>query len=434
MAAMGDTLDFDSFGQQPPFTLVGVLLPLGLGALLVLLLQRRQKRASSSSSLKLSAGSVGRVVAGNGTCKAKVFGLSPQDCPTSFLRANDEQLEWFCGIAQRSNDMQHGIFIAADAATEEPMPGWTAGDFKSALLKMRNCLPEKTWPHGGQLHEPLDDVAFAARLIASELDVDKAARLIREYATFRQDTANGGGVAPTREWLECGIVFVPCEDFLGRPVVNIRPRYHRPGNPDLFRLGLRSTLDALKAHYMHQRGTTFSETNPLEQYVMIWDFAGASMWKNLDWDAFHVTLQEGAKHYPNMGSQIYVLNVSAPVRWVWTAASKFMHPRVRRKCILVAPADVPSCMRRIVPVDQLPPVWGGTGPAWPGPAEAKTLEDQVGSLVASAYRRAGVVPAGAKPSREDLMPGSIAPPREREKSRGRGKSLGELSCFACFGL
>jgi len=254
-------------------------------------------------------------------------------------------------------------------------------------------------------------------------------RLVQEYARFRQNTTNGGGVAPTREWLECGVVFVPCEDFLGRPVVNIRPRYHRPGNADLFRFGLRSTLDALKAHYMHRRGTAFSESNPLEQSVMVLDFAGASTWNNWDWDAFHTTRQEGMVHYPNMGSQIYLINVSAPVRWIWTAASKFMHPRVRRKCILVAPGDVPSCMRCVVPADKLPPEWGGTGPAWPGPAEAKTLEDQVGSLVATAYRRAGVVPAGAKPWREDLMPSGIATLPENPRSKPRGNSS-----FACCGF
>jgi len=325
--------------------------------------------------------------------------------------------------------MQHGIFMMAGNVTEEEqLSGWTAEAFKSALLKLRKCMPKDAWPHGGCLHEPLDDVALAARLIASELDVDKANRLIREYATFRQDVTNGGGVAPTLEWLECGIVFVPCEDVLGRPVVNIRPRHHRPGNPDLFRLGLRCTLDALKAHHMHRRGTTFSESNPLEQYAMVWDFAGVS-WTNLDWDAFHTTLHEG-KHYPNMGSQIYVLNVSAPVRWIWKAASKFMPPRVRRKCILVAPGDVPSCMRYLVAADQLPQVWGGTGPAWPGPTEAQTLEDQVGCLVATAYRRAGVVPVGAKPSQEDLVPSGIATPRQNP----HGKSGGEPSCFACFGL
>jgi len=163
---------------------------------------------------------------------------------------------------------------------------------------------------------------------------------------------------------------------------------------------------------------------------MVWDFSGASIWKNLDWDAFYMTVQEGAMHYPEMCSQIYVLNISAPVRWIWTAASKLMHPRVRRKCILVAPGDMPSCMHRIAPADQLPPVWGGTGPAWPGPAEAKTLEDQVGSLVATAYRRAGVVPVGAKPSREDLKPSDIRMPLESPC----GKSRGEPNCLACFGL
>jgi len=109
--------------------------------------------ASSSSSLDLPAGSVSTVVAGTLTTKAQVFGMLPQDCPTPFLQASDDRLGWFCDFVQRINGMQHGIFMMAGNVTEEEqLSGWTAEAFKSALLKLRKCMPKDAWPHGGCLH------------------------------------------------------------------------------------------------------------------------------------------------------------------------------------------------------------------------------------------------------------------------------------------
>jgi len=215
LATMVNNLGIDILEQQLPLPSVEALMPLGLGMLLVLLLlPHMQKVASSSSSVTLPVDPVGT---GIGISKAPVFGLVPQDCPTPFLHANDDQLAWFCDFAQRINDMRHGIFMEAGNVAEGQQPGWTAEAFKSALLNLRKRMPKQAWPHGGRLHEPLDDIALASRLIAADLNVDEAARLVRDYATFRQVTVNGGGVAPTREWLERGIVFVPCEDFLAGP-------------------------------------------------------------------------------------------------------------------------------------------------------------------------------------------------------------------------
>jgi len=334
---------------------------------------------------------------GHDLLDAGVFRMVPTGHPTPKLSADEERLQWFEDIAARIYEVNHGIFCGQVGG--ESLPSWPPHAFREALMNFRSLCPDpdSTWPHGGKIHEPLDDVALAQRLIASGLDVVGALELVQDYASYRR-SVGGGGVCPTQNWLEAGIAIVPCEDRLGRPVISIRPRYHRPGNLELFKLGLRSALDVVKAHLLHRRGPTFSETNPLEQYVMVWDFEGASL-KNLDWDAFHCTIKEGQKHYPNMGSQIYVLNVNAPMRWIWSAASKLMHPRIRRKCFLVAPKDVHACMRCVVAPELLPPQYGGTGAPWPGPQDCETLEDQVGELAAAVYRRADAVPAGAKPSR-----------------------------------
>jgi len=175
-------------------------------------------------------------------------------------------------------------------------------------------------------------------------------------------------------------------------------------------------LDAVKAHMLNRRTSTFREHNPLEQYSLVLDFAGAGM-NNVDWEAFHVTLEEASRHYPNMGSQVYMLSVNLLVRWVWAAARRFMHPKIQRKCQLVRPEDVPACMQKLLPLENIPVEYGGTGAPWPGPSDAQTLEDQVGELAAAVYLRAGVVPNGARPPRQGRQMNTQSASKEAAKLR-----------------
>lgn len=357
---------------------------------------------------------------------AGAFSLVPRGQRAKFLQASEDVLPWFDNVVTKIYEVSHGIFYGELGG--DRLPAWAPGAFREALFKLRQEAKDICWPDAGTLHEPADDVALASRLIATDLDVKAAAQLLRDYMLHRQSPR--GGVAPTLEWLHCGIVSVPCEDFLGRPVINVCPRHHKPGDLELFRLGLRTTLDCVKAHLLHKRTNGFSQTNPLEQYTMIWDFEGTG-WSNLDWEAFHCTIFEGAHHYPNMGSQIYVLNVNSAVRWVWNTASRCLHPKIRRKCCLVAPTQVNECLQKLIPIEALPPKYGGSGPDWPAPADATTFEDQVGELAARVYRRAGVVPAGAKPLRS-AMP-KVDPDWEDTNEalhiRVKGRNLG-----CCFGF
>mmetsp|Transcript_51964 Transcript_51964/g.93432 ORF Transcript_51964/g.93432 Transcript_51964/m.93432 type:complete len:432 (-) Transcript_51964:154-1449(-) len=359
-----------------------------------------------------------------------IFSLVARGTKSPFLRAKDEELASFEDFVVKIYEVSHGIFQGEEGG--ERLPSWPSGAFTAALQQLRPRAETIGWPKGGQLYDPLDDVALASRLIATGLNVDDALDRVQDYRDYRDET--GGGVVPPLDWLDCGIAIVPCEDRLGRPIINIRPRYHRPGNAALFRKGLQCTLDAVKAHFLHNRKHTFSETNPLEQYSMVWDFQGAGR-KNLDWDCFNVTIEEGTHHYPNMGSQIYVLNVSAPVRWVWYAARRFLHPRIRRKCLLVAPRDVPALMCRLVSPEKLPPEYGGTGMPWVGPQEAVCFEDQVGELAAAAYTRAGVVPKGAKPLRKELLQAELSekPLRRRALEAGPKESSGCSGILSCCG-
>mmetsp|Transcript_11454 Transcript_11454/g.25968 ORF Transcript_11454/g.25968 Transcript_11454/m.25968 type:complete len:567 (-) Transcript_11454:34-1734(-) len=362
------------------------------------------------------------------TAGCKVFSLvSEGQFPAPLVAGPGQAMAAFEQQATSVYEVSLGIFMGE--ATPEQLARWPKHAFRDALLELRDRARAVEWLDAGVLHEPLDDIPLASRLIATQLDVNASLELLHEYGRYRASTQ--GGVCPSRAWLEYGIVVVHTEDRLGRPVINVRPRYHFPNNHDLFRNGLRCTLDAVKAHLLARRGTAFSSNNPLEQYTMVFDFAGAG-WKNLDWEAFHITLEEGGKHYPNMMGQIFLLNASRFSRTVWRGAKRLMDARVRRKVFLIAPSQVASCMRRLLPEDKIPREWGGSGLPWPGPQDAATLEDQVGALVAEVYLKAGVVPAGAKPTRAE---------RSREVQDGRYIRVSEKklardevsSCWACLG-
>mmetsp|Transcript_46415 Transcript_46415/g.84987 ORF Transcript_46415/g.84987 Transcript_46415/m.84987 type:complete len:558 (-) Transcript_46415:174-1847(-) len=358
----------------------------------------------------------------------KVFSLvSEGQFPTPLSAGPGQAMLTFEEQATSVYEVSLGIFMGE--ATSEQLARWPRHAFRDALLELRERAKACEWPDAGVLHEPLDDIPLASRLIATQLDVNAALELLHEYGRYRGRTQ--GGVCPSRAWLEYGIVVVHCEDRLGRPVINVRPRYHFPGNIDLFRSGLRCTLDAVKAHLLANRGTTFSRSNPLEQYTMVFDFAGAG-WKNLDWEAFHVTLEEGGKNYPNMMGQIFLLNASAFSRATWHMAKSFMDARVRRKVFLIAPSEVAACMRRLLPEDKIPREWGGSGLPWPGPQDAATLEDQVGALVAEVYQKAGVVPAGAKPTRAERS-GQLQGTRHTKASEKKLTRDEVSTCWACLG-
>lgn len=147
---------------------------------------------------------------------------------------------------------------------------------------------------------------------------------------------------------------------------------------------------------LHSRTSSLRKENPLEQYALVLDFEGAGC-NNFDLEALQVTLQEGGLHYPNMVSQVYLLNVSWGARLAWASAQSLLNEKIKRKCMLVAPEDVASCMQKLLPLDQVPPEYGGSGSSWPAPRNAQTLEEQAGELAASIYLRAGVAPNGTKP-------------------------------------
>eukprot|EP00927_Polykrikos_kofoidii_P077476 TRINITY_DN74413_c0_g1_i1.p1 TRINITY_DN74413_c0_g1~~TRINITY_DN74413_c0_g1_i1.p1 ORF type:complete len:466 (-),score=54.21 TRINITY_DN74413_c0_g1_i1:70-1467(-) len=357
-----------------------------------------------------------------------LFSLVPPERPLNFVIIPEDRMAWFEDMVGRISEVTYGIFFGEPGGAE--LGKWNLQAFRSGLVQLRSHVQSgRLWPSGGIMHEPLDDIALAQRLVSADLRVDKALQMINNYAKYRLET-DGGAMAPALGWLESGIASFHCQDLLGRPVILVRARYHRPGNIPFFRAGLRTVLDGVKAHLLFKRGDSLSETNPLEQYVLIFDFQGAG-WQNLDWDAFRCTLEEGDRHYPNFGSQVFVINVNAAVKLTWKVACGLMHPRVRRKCCFVGSKNVPDCMRRLIAPELLPREYGGTGRPWKGPESAETLEDQVGELLASVYRRVGAVPAGAKPSRDDLSSRESSFDEKAEGLTARVPCIGARSC-CCF--
>lgn len=361
-----------------------------------------------------------------------IFYLPPRGEQAKAFEVTDERMDWYEDMITKIYDLNHGIFFGEQAS--KPMKPWKKGVFRLALQQIRDMVKDEGgWPGGGTYHDPLDDIALTQRLMATDLDVKGSMKLVRSYKEYRSERP--GGVVPSLGWVNSGTIFIPCEDRLGRPVMWVRAKYHIPGTCEQYRNGYRATMDALKAHSLRKRSVDgWSEDNPIEQYVVIFDCKDVGT-RNLDLESFKATLHEAAYHYPNMGGQIYVININRSITWGWGIACKIMHPRIRRKCLLVTGREVNKSLEKLIGLEKLPPSFGGTGTEWPPPAEAESFEDQVGDLLASVYRRCNVVPVGAKPSRhcEDFSEQRARMREEMKAQRLREQDgmWGNLGC--CFG-
>lgn len=327
--------------------------------------------------------------------------------------------------------VRHGIFCGEVGG--EPIVGWPPGRFREALARLRPLAVQRTQARQSKpgLHEPVDDIMLAQRLIATDLNVSGAAQLVDDYLEYREEQQ--GGVTPTLEWIESGLAFVPCEDRLGRPVVVVRPRYHAPGNLAHFIRGLRCTLDAVSIHLLKKRRAGIGHNaNLLEQYVMVFDFEGAT-WSNFDLEALKETIHAGTYHYPNKVGQTFVLHVSWGTTAAWNIAKKLLHPRTRRKCQFFASRDVREAMSSLVDSELLPPEYGGTAEPWPrAPAEACCFEEQVGELAARVYQESRVVPPGTKPCRSECPVASRTPSKQLPLRVERENSI--AATFGCCGV
>jgi len=321
------------------------------------------------------------------------------DPSVPFIEVSEMDMEWFEDVVMQINAVTFGRSNVGTVAGK-PIAAWPRGNFRPALLRLRQAVGNTK----SVMHEPLDDVMLARILIATSLDHDLAVELVAGYREYRRTV--GGGVPPHLRNLEAGSALVVCEDLMDRPVLLIRARYLTTGDPENFRRGLRSILDVVSMHILHKRHG-LSRTNPLEQYVMVVDLEGFTL-ANADWETFKVVLEEGQRRYPNRLANIYILHVSQTFNMLYNWMGAFMHPRTKRKLVLVPSKDVQTCMSSLISKQWLPPKYGGHARPLPTPLEARTLEDQCGELAARVLLRVNAVPAGARPPREhsslSLMP------------------------------
>ncbi|CAE7504682.1 SFH1 [Symbiodinium natans] len=242
----------------------------------------------------------------------------------------------------------------------------------------------------GRIFEPLDDVLMARHLIAADFDLGKCTEVVRNYVSLRQQLC--GGVPPDLSWLSLGFAIAPFEDVMGRPVFLARARYIPPDTcAEAFRTLYRGLADAVIMHLLQKRSTQMSELNPLEQYVLVIDVAGATR-SNFSMAAVKVMISESNANYPDRVAEMFVLGANMVVRSLWSLVSPMVHPRTRHKVHMVGPAEVPETMRRLVGSSELvPEEYGGTGRRLPAPTESRNVVDMAGRLAAGAWDRAGAL-------------------------------------------
>merc|ERR1711977_103355 len=95
---------------------------------------------------------------------------------------------------------------------------------------------------------------------------------------------------------------------------------------DLMQAGYRATVDAVIAHLLHKRSSQISGSNPLEQYVLVFESDGAG-WSNFSTQIVKIMVQESNRHYPERLARIYVINCNNFVRTCFHIASPMLHPR-----------------------------------------------------------------------------------------------------------
>lgn len=251
---------------------------------------------------------------------------------------------------------------------------------------------------GGPAHEPFDDYAVGRFLLSAKYAPEKAAQNIKDYIAWRHEIS--GGLQPPEEWLDTAAVLMPFEDRHGRPMVIIRVKYMDPKTVDmaLFEQGFCATLDAVIQHCSAKRaaGEACLE-NPLDQYVCCIDTAGAG-YSNFSLDAVKVMQRMATTRYAERVAKMYLLNSSFVVRTVWGTVKPLLLKRTQGNIIPVEPAKVNSTLRELLGDNAdalLPSEYGGSAKPWPGPSEAKSLEDKAGALGAKAWIALGTAPAWA---------------------------------------
>lgn len=310
-----------------------------------------------------------------------------------FLRVSEQKMSWL--------EAEVGLIYGV---TDEPGRGI---DLTNPLTQLRDLVKPLEQEHW-QLQEPLDDILLCRLLVAKDFNVEQAFALARKYLDFRLEV--DGGVRPPDAWISSGMVILPFEDRHGRPVVVVRAKYIDAGiSSELLAQGYRATVDAVIAYMLQKRSSSVSRSNPLEQYVLLFESEGVG-WSNFSTGIVKTMVRESNNHYPERLARLYVLNCTPFIRTLFQMVSPMLHVRTVKKTEFVVPEKVKAVMHSLVEPEKLPVDYGGNALTWAGPEYAHTLSDRLGKLMAATYRRLGLEPPGedsedeARDRRTDHMP------------------------------
>jgi len=264
-------------------------------------------------------------------------------------------------------------------------------DLRNPLIRLRELVRPLELEHW-ELQEPLDDVFLCRLLVAKDFDVEQALKLAQNYSAYRLKVY--GGVRPPPAWIASGMCIIPFEDRHGRPVVVVRAKYIDGSiSSEVMEQGYRASVDTVIAHCLSKRTTNVSGSNPLEQYVLMFESEGAG-WSNFSSVIMKIMVRESNSHYPERCAGIYILNCNHFVRASFQMVSPMLHARTVKKIKFVVAEKVPALMQSLVEPEKLPPEYGGRAPPWASPANSQNLSDRLGRLMAATYRRLGLEPPG----------------------------------------
>jgi len=360
------------YGWRPGAVVMGTL---GVSILLVVIVGRSSRLLSEK-----------RATAAKRCRSHSDFSFSLGEPEAPFLRVPEQQMPRF--------EAEIGsIYAVYDQSSCDRI------NLRTPLYTLRKLLAPYEQEHW-QLREPIDDVLLCRTLVAKDFNVEKAFALVKGYLEWRVEV--DGGVRPPDEWIATCHCSIPFEDRFGRPVVVVRSKYIDGSMPaELLQKGYRATVDAVISHLLEKRSSTVSGNNPLEQYVLCFESEGAG-WSNFSPQIVKIMVAESNKHYPERLAGIFVLNSTHFVRSCFNMVSWMLHPRTVKKVQFLTQDKVAAFMQNLVDIDKLPPEYGGHAPSWPGPDEAKSLNERMGPIMAGTYRRLGLAPPGQEADEQEV--------------------------------
>jgi len=289
------------------------------------------------------------------------------------LRVDEDQLDWFLGELARIHAVQ------LDPGQTHTVSPPRRATIRAAFDDMR--IAAASMEQAPSLHEPIDDVFFGRLLVATDFDVTKSMKLARAYVAFRREM--GGSIPPPLEIMRTRSFMLPFCDVSGRPVLFVRGKYVDTRlKVETLRKMFRAFQDAIILQLLRQRSGV-SQTNPLEQYLVVIDMDGAG-WSNVSLSALKMLVCETTTKYPDRVQEFVLLGFNSTARRIWSVLAPFVHPRTRQKVKMVAPDDAVGLMSSLIERDLLPSTYGGTGKPF-AEDEGSCLADRLGVIAADAW-------------------------------------------------